>query len=350
MLLPCDRQVEEGISHFGSIRPIRLEGAATRFQNEGMKGLGRMSTHDVILAIRNGQNYLAAMLDSLLSQTTSDFNVIVRDNGSTDGTLGILESYQPKFSGRLRVIEGEPTGSATSNFAILMRETNADYVLWADHDDIWKPDKVELTLRSLKEAETKYGKATPIYFFSDFVVVNGELDCISPSYWKWKRINPANATKLSQSLICCSIQGMASGINRALVDLSNPIPEKAVSHDWWAQLLAAAMGKVIYDLTTTALYRVHGENASVPKQVGIVPYVKLGLGANFLRHGLRRRITQAEALLEIHRARLPPDKLKIVEGFLTLQSGGPLRRRIKLVTGNYLYPDVVRNLATLALM
>ena len=44
--------------------------------------------------------------------------------------------------------------------------------------------------------------------------------------------------------------------------------------------------------------------------------MKLGLGKKFLRHGLSRRITQAEALLEIYRARMPPDKLKIVEGIL----------------------------------
>ena len=44
-----------------------------------------MSTCDVILAVWNGQNYLSAMLNSLLSQTTSDFNVLVRDDGSTDG-------------------------------------------------------------------------------------------------------------------------------------------------------------------------------------------------------------------------------------------------------------------------
>ena len=165
-----------------------------------------------------------------------------------------------------------------ANFGILMRETKADYVLFADHDDVWKPEKVELTLRSLKDAEAKYGKSTPIYFATDFAVVNKDLELISPSYWKWKRLNPSMMGKLSQSLICVSIQGMASGINRALLDLANPVSAKAISHDWWTQLIAAAMGKVICDPTVTALYRVHGGNASGPKPVGVRSIFKTGIG------------------------------------------------------------------------
>ena len=110
------------------------------------------------------------MLDSLLDQTVSDFNLIVRDNDSKDDTLEILKSYRIKFDGRLRIIEGEPTGSARACFDILMQETRAEYVLCADHDDVWMPEKVEITLRSLKEAEAKFGKSTPIYFFTDVVV------------------------------------------------------------------------------------------------------------------------------------------------------------------------------------
>ena len=308
------------------------------------------SNCDVILAVWNGERYLPAMLDSLLSQTTRDFNVLVRDDGSRDRSLEILEEYKPKFDGRLSVITGEPSGSATSNFAVLMRETKADYVLFADQDDVWKPEKVELTLRSLKEAEMKYGKSTPIYFATDIAVVNKDLEVISPSYWKWKRLNPSMMGKLSQSLICVPIQGMASGINRALLDLSNPVAEKAISHDWWAQLIAAAMGKVICDPTTTALYRVHGGNASVPKQVGVLPYLKLGLDASFLRRGLGRRIEQANALADALAGRMPPDKLKIIRRFTRLQSQGFLQRRWTLVSGNYLYHDLVRSIATFVLM
>ncbi len=164
-----------------------------------------MSTCDVILAVRNGEHYLPAMLDSLSSQSTRDFNILVRDDGSSDGTLEILETYKPKFEGRLSVIAGEPSGSFMANFGILMRETEADYVLFADHDDVWKPEKVELTLRSLKDAEAKYGRSTPIYFATDFAVVNKDLELISPSYWKWKRLKPSMMGNLSQSLICVSI-------------------------------------------------------------------------------------------------------------------------------------------------
>jgi glycosyltransferase involved in cell wall biosynthesis len=308
------------------------------------------SNCDVILAVWNGERYLPAMLDSLLGQTTRDFNVLVRDDGSRDGSLDILEKYKPKFEGRLGVIAGEPSGSATTNFGILMRETKADYMLFADQDDVWKPEKVELTLRSLKEAEVKYGKSTPIYFATDIAVVNNDLELISPSYWKWKRLKPSMMSKLSQSLICVPIQGMASGMNRALLDLANPVAEKAISHDWWAQLIAAAMGKVICDPTVTALYRVHSQNFSAPKPVGVIPYLKLGLGASFLRRGLGRRVEQANALADALGGKMPPDKLKIIRRFTRLQSQGFLRRRWTLVSGNYLYHDFVRSVATFVLM
>jgi hypothetical protein len=309
-----------------------------------------MSTCDVILAVFNGQTYLPEMLDSLLSQTTRDFNVLVRDDGSRDKSLEILESYKPRFDGRLSVITGEPSGSATTNFGILMRETKADYALLADQDDVWKPEKVELTLRSLKEAEAKYGRSTPIYFATDIAVVNKDLELISASYWKWKRLRPSMMSNLSQSLICVPIQGMASGLNRALLDLANPVAEKAISHDWWAQLIAAAMGKVICDPTVTALYRVHGGNASIPKKVSVISYAKLGLDASFLRRGLGRRIEQANALADALAGRMPPDKLKIIRRFTKLQSQGYLQRRWTLVSGNYLYHDLVRSAATFALM
>jgi glycosyltransferase involved in cell wall biosynthesis len=305
---------------------------------------------DVILAVWNGARYLPAMLDSLLSQTTRDFNILARDDGSRDGSLAILENYKPRFDGRLRVIAGEPSGSATANFAILMRETKADYVLFADQDDVWKPEKVELSLRSLKEAEAKYGRSTPIYFATDITVVNEDLQVISASYWKWKRLRPSMMSSLSQSLICVPIQGMASGINRALLDLANPVAEKAISHDWWTQLIAAAMGKVICDPTSTALYRVHGGNASIPKQVGVVPYLKLGLDASFLRRGLGRRIEQANALADALAGRMPPDQMKIIRRFTKLQSQGFVRRRWTLISGNYLYHDLVRSVATFVLM
>jgi hypothetical protein len=309
-----------------------------------------MSTCDVILAVFNGQTYLPEMLDSLLSQTTRDFNVLVRDDGSRDKSLEILESYKPRFDGRLSVITGEPSGSATTNFGILMRETKADYALLADQDDVWKPEKVELTLRSLKEAEAKYGRSTPIYFATDIAVVNKDLELISASYWKWKRLRPSMMSNLSQSLICVPTQGMASGLNRALLDLANPVAEKAISHDWWAQLIAAAMGKVICDPTVTALYRVHGGNASIPKKVSVISYAKLGLDASFLRRGLGRRIEQANALADALAGRMPPDKLKIIRRFTKLQSQGYLQRRWTLVSGNYLYHDLVRSAATFALM
>jgi hypothetical protein len=107
------------------------------------------------------------------------------------------------------------------------------------------------------------------------------------------------------------------------------------------------MGKVICDPTPTALYRVHGGNASGPKPVGVLPYLKLGLDASFLRRGLGRRIEQANALADALAGRMPPDKLKIIRRFTRFAVS---RIPAAPVSGNYLYHDLVRNVATFALM
>src|ERR1700733_1137750 len=78
------------------VRAIILVGHADLSISKRLHGGPRaMSTCDVILAVWNGQDYLPAMLDSLLSQTTRDFNVLVRDDVSSDGSLEILETYKP---------------------------------------------------------------------------------------------------------------------------------------------------------------------------------------------------------------------------------------------------------------
>lgn len=87
------------------------------------------------LAVYNGENYLAEALDSLLSQTFGDFELIVSDNASYDATEAICRDYAARDS-RLRYVRQERNRGAAWNFSETFRLSRGEYFKWAAHDDL----------------------------------------------------------------------------------------------------------------------------------------------------------------------------------------------------------------------
>ncbi len=79
----------------------------------------------VLLATYNGERYLAEQIDSLLNQTFSDFKIIIRDDGSTDGTVNIINEYVSRFPKKISKLIGGPTGAASKNFFELLKSVNS---------------------------------------------------------------------------------------------------------------------------------------------------------------------------------------------------------------------------------
>ncbi len=87
----------------------------------------------------NREDYLRECLDSVFAQTFQDFEVVIADNASTDGTVALAESYGP----RVRVMrrrENSGTCSTTRNEAV--RAARGTYVAFLDSDDAWLPEKL----------------------------------------------------------------------------------------------------------------------------------------------------------------------------------------------------------------
>ncbi|MCL2884649.1 MAG: glycosyltransferase, partial [Oscillospiraceae bacterium] len=140
---------------------------------------------DILLATYNGQAFLPAQLDSLLHQTYQDFLIHIRDDGSADATLQIIEQYKTNYPGKISVLENPiPSGSAKSNFFHLLNEADmsGDYFLLCDQDDVWNPDKVELTLREMTKLEATYGTQTPLLIHTDLAVVDQSLRPLARSF------------------------------------------------------------------------------------------------------------------------------------------------------------------------
>jgi glycosyltransferase involved in cell wall biosynthesis len=301
-----------------------------------------------LLAAYNGGEYGPELLDSLLKQTHGDFRLLVRDDGSSDQTPAVLLDYARKFQGRMEILPaGAPTGSAKGNFSILLEASTADYVLCADIDDVWFPNKVGDTLELLARAEARHSSSVPIMVYSDLAPVNAQLEPLNESYWRFKKTDPKVGLHLSQSLVCPVVLGCASGMNRALVDMVTPVPEAVTGHDWWAHLVALAFGAVHYSTDPTVFYRLHGNNLSTPREVKLSNYVTKKNKIGIVRRGMQRRFEQAQALIDRFGDGLRPEPRRIVENFVAIASQSFVERRISLIRGNYLYPDLPRNLAML---
>ena len=108
----------------------------------------------VLLASYNGEKYIREQLDSILNQTFSDLSIVISDDLSADGTPEIIREYEEQYPGRVRSLRNsERSGSAQNNFFRLLKSEADDYIMLCDQDDVWLPDKVEVTLREMKKLE-----------------------------------------------------------------------------------------------------------------------------------------------------------------------------------------------------
>ncbi|GAD20283.1 glycosyltransferase family 2 protein [Acidovorax sp. MR-S7] len=247
---------------------------------------------DLLLATYNGARHLGAQLDSLLAQTHQDFRLLVSDDGSTDGTLTLLESYRARFGGRLVLVPNAAPGRGTvRNFENLMqsslRDAQAGWAAFCDQDDIWLPRKIEATLAEMQRLEARAGEGAACVVHSDLVVVDSALNVVHPSFVRHQRFDPANCT--ADALLSINqVTGCAMMVNRALLQTALPLPAAAVMHDWWCALLAGSGHRSFLD-EPLVLYRQHGAN-------------QLGAKGRTLRNRLARLVADAPGVLRRVRA------------------------------------------------
>ena len=100
----------------------------------------------VLICVYNGENYLAATIDSVLAQTHQDFELIVVDDGSTDGSAKVLERYHDR---RVKVFRQENQGAAAALRAALEVAKGA-CIAFLDQDDLWEEEKLAVHLDVLR--------------------------------------------------------------------------------------------------------------------------------------------------------------------------------------------------------
>ena len=93
----------------------------------------------VLIPLYNAEKYIAECIDSVLAQNFDDYEIVIVDDGSTDNGGKIIDRYQEMHSRKIRVIHKENTGVLLTRRR-LMQEAKGEYLLWADSDDVIKPN------------------------------------------------------------------------------------------------------------------------------------------------------------------------------------------------------------------
>lgn len=237
---------------------------------------------DIVLATYNGEAYLAEQLTSI--QRNNHYHqwinhIIVSDDGSNDNTQTIVEQFKKQDSKIIWVENTNQIKGPKSNFAFGIMNSEADYIMLCDQDDIWLPSKIETLIQTIKDAEQTFGSQTPILAFSDVQVVDQNLNEICPSYFKLKNISKDWYLKFEQVIQQNVVSGCSLICNRALINKALPIPNDAYMHDWWLAMVASQCGHITFIDQCLIQYRQHNNN-----NIGANKRTKLDLCQRFSFH------------------------------------------------------------------
>ena len=286
----------------------------------------------VLMGTYNGEKYVEQQLDSLLGQTLLPDRILIHDDRSADSTPEILSRYQQAHPGLIEVsVNPENSGGSAQNFMSMMASTRDDYLMLCDQDDVWLPDKVQLTYDKMKQMEATWGASVPCLAHSDLTVVDEDLN---PAGGSFREATFANydRTTLRDQIIQNTATGCTVMYNRALADLVTRVPEHMVMHDWWISLIAAAFGHMGHIDDCTILYRQHHEN-----QVGVTDMRtwRYRLARLFnpaqVKADIAKTYPQAREFLEFFAARLSPAQTALLKDYCAIPTRNKLGRIASVV-------------------
>lgn len=245
----------------------------------------------IAMATYNGSSYLCEQLDSILSQTIQDFELVICDDSSTDDTLLKLQNYSSKDS-RIRVYHNEHNLGFKENFSKAISLCNGEYIALSDQDDIWMEDHLELLYNALRTQ-----KAT--LACGDAVLIDecGVEKGYTSSYIDGMDMVPLKSIDKARHILLCenTFQGSSMLMTKALAECAIPIPSDVRFHDTWIAALACFTGGITYVSTPVLKYRRHSQEVTKGKR-RMSPFRKF-VGTILFNHSLKDRQAIVNSIL-----------------------------------------------------
>ena len=209
---------------------------------------------NIVMSTYNGEQFLAEQIDSIQQQTFKDWQLLIRDDGSSDQTPEIIKSFVAQDPRIVFINEHDRENfGVIKNFFTLIKHDKADYYFFSDQDDVWLEDKLETMLAAARQ----YPDQLPLMVYTDLCVVDQNLQVMNQSMIR-SQSHHAN-TELVQELTENTVTGGVAMINHALAERWRTL-DNIIMHDWYLAVLATAIGKLVYIDQPGELYRQHDSN------------------------------------------------------------------------------------------
>jgi glycosyltransferase involved in cell wall biosynthesis len=281
------------------------------------------TTISVALCSRNGERFIAEQVASILAQTRLPQELIVSDDGSTDGTLELVEAAVSEFNAshrgraiRLTVLRNPTALGVVRNFEQAISASTGDLVVLCDQDDRWHPRRVELALEEFER------RPDVLLVFGNARLVDDGGEPLRHSLFEALELTSAERDGVRGSRALAALMGrnLVTGattmIRRTLLAAALPFPTEWV-HDEWLAVIAAATGSIDFLDAEIIDYRQHGANVIGARKPGF------GARVNKLREprSERNRLLAARASALVDRltqlgTRVTPQNLELARGKL----------------------------------
>lgn len=209
----------------------------------------------------NGEEYLQEQINSILNQDYNEWDLYIRDDGSSDNTVNII--LNNTLDTRIHYInDSTKHRGVRDSFLYLLNLIEADYYMFCDQDDFWLPDKISKELNAIIEIENTEGNSVPVIVGCDLQIVDKRLTTIHQSMWKQNHTLDLISDITNSILIAPIFPGCSMLFNRSAREIGLKIkPHKKTIHDNHLALSVITNdGHIIAVKEPLILYRQHENN------------------------------------------------------------------------------------------
>ncbi|MBQ9042957.1 MAG: glycosyltransferase family 2 protein [Eggerthellaceae bacterium] len=212
----------------------------------------------VAMAVCNGERYLAAQIDTILSQLNQNDELIVSYDPSNDATLSIVKGYEAADN-RVRVIYNhEHSRGLVSNFENALKDCANEIIFYADQDDYWFSNKINRVMKEFDNPEV-------LVVVHDAKLTDENLHVVNESTFA---LRGGARDSFIGNLVRLSYIGCCMAFRKEALGYILPLPTKGRSHDWWTGSICCCYGRMAIVDEPLILHRFHTNNATPKKRPG----------------------------------------------------------------------------------